>query len=162
MVSNGDRTSSLTTFLEKFAGGRQNFDNLRLPLQTALLISPIFLLQDAQIHLSSFYVQRYKLALVRVRQFDIMNACSSSNLPKQYSKALGNERPDIISQIEDTIWGELFRVARGLQTVREAASKIVANIPHDFDSVEAEMRSWFKLSMRFYSLPSDNRLITQL
>jgi hypothetical protein len=67
MTSNSDRTSSLAAFLEKFAGGKQNFDSLRLPLQTALLISPIFLLQDAQIHLSSFYVQRYKLALVRVR-----------------------------------------------------------------------------------------------
>lgn len=37
-------------------------DHLRLPLQVALLISPIFLLQDVQIHLLQF--QRYRLALV--------------------------------------------------------------------------------------------------
>jgi hypothetical protein len=37
-------------------------DQLRFPLQIALLISPIFLLQDVQIHLSQF--QRYRLALV--------------------------------------------------------------------------------------------------
>jgi len=48
------------------AGGKEQIDNLRLPLQVALLISPIFLLQDAQLHLSSFYVQRYKIALVCV------------------------------------------------------------------------------------------------
>ena len=41
-------------------------DNLQLPLQMALLISLIFLLQDTQMHLSSFYVQRYKIALVRI------------------------------------------------------------------------------------------------
>jgi len=48
------------------AGGKEQIDNLRLPSQVALLISPIFLLQDAQLHLSSFYVQRYKIALVGV------------------------------------------------------------------------------------------------
>ena len=52
------------TFLEGMAGGKDEIDNLRLPLQVALLISPIFLLQDAQLHLSTFYAQRYKIALV--------------------------------------------------------------------------------------------------
>jgi len=52
-------------FLERLAGENGQIDNLRLPLQVALLISPIFLLQDAQIHLSTFYIQRYKVALVR-------------------------------------------------------------------------------------------------
>jgi len=59
-------------FLEGLAGGKDKIDNLRLPLQVALLISPIFLLQDAQMHLSSFYVQRYKIALVRIYYYNIL------------------------------------------------------------------------------------------
>lgn len=51
-------------FLKKLSDEDEQIDNLRLPLQVALLISPIFLLQEAQIHLSTFYNQRYKLALV--------------------------------------------------------------------------------------------------
>jgi len=65
-ILNGDGVDLFVTFLEKLAGGKEQIDNLRLPLQVALLISPIFLLQDAQLHLSSFYVQRYKIALVCV------------------------------------------------------------------------------------------------
>ena len=51
-------------FLEGLAGGKNKIDNLRIPLQVALLISPIFLLQDAQMHISTFYAQRYKIILV--------------------------------------------------------------------------------------------------
>jgi hypothetical protein len=53
-------------FLERLAGDAQEIDNLRLPLQVALLISPIFLLQDIQIHLSQFYSQRYKMILASI------------------------------------------------------------------------------------------------
>ena len=51
-------------FLTTLQGNNLDLEHLRLALQVALLISPIFLLQEAQIHLSPFYVQRYKLALV--------------------------------------------------------------------------------------------------
>lgn len=60
---------SFMAFLEGLAGGKEKIDNLRLPLQVALLISPIFLLQDTQIHLSAFYVQRHKIILVRTNLF---------------------------------------------------------------------------------------------
>lgn len=60
------QNDSFMAFLEGFAGGKDNVDSLRLPLQVALLISPIFLLQDAQIHLSNFYVQRHKMILVSI------------------------------------------------------------------------------------------------
>ena len=63
---NGDGINPFMVFLEGLVGGKKRIDNLRLPLQVALLISLIFLLQDAQLHLSSFYVQRYKIVLVRI------------------------------------------------------------------------------------------------
>jgi|ERR1700679_952697 len=65
-LSNSDEETKrqFLDFLEQIGGDKQNIDNLRLPLQVALLISPIFILQESQIHLSSFYVQRYKLAIV--------------------------------------------------------------------------------------------------
>jgi len=65
-ITNRDGIDQFTIFLEKLAGEKQQIDNLRIPLQVALLISPIFLLQDAQMHLSNFYVQRYKIVLVRM------------------------------------------------------------------------------------------------
>jgi hypothetical protein len=63
-LSDMDGIDNFVTFLERLAGGNEQIGNLRLPLQVALLISPIFLLHDAQMHLSTFYVQRYKIALV--------------------------------------------------------------------------------------------------
>lgn len=60
-------------FLEGIVSGKEKIDNLRIPLQVALLISPIFLLQDAQMHLSSFYAQRYKIVLVRVYYFNSLS-----------------------------------------------------------------------------------------
>ena len=61
-----DDIDLLIMMLEKFADNKDQLDNLRLPLQVVLLISPIFLLQEAQIHLSTFYNQRYKMILVSV------------------------------------------------------------------------------------------------
>ena len=40
------------------------YNHLRLPLQVACLISPIFLLGALQIHKSKLFSQRYKLMLV--------------------------------------------------------------------------------------------------
>lgn len=62
--SEGDDIDLFMAFLEALAGGKDKIDNLRIPLQVALLISPIFLLQDAQMHISTFYAQRYKIILV--------------------------------------------------------------------------------------------------
>ena len=69
LPSTGDGTGPIMTFLESLAGSKEKIDNLRLPLQVALLISPIFLLHDAQVHLSSFYAQRHKIVLVCTRSF---------------------------------------------------------------------------------------------
>jgi hypothetical protein len=60
-TSNADGDDAFISFLESISGD-QSIDHLRFPLQVALLISPIFLLQDIQIHLSQ--IQRYKLAMV--------------------------------------------------------------------------------------------------
>lgn len=51
-------------FIDSLSTDKQTLDNLRLPLQSALFISPLFLLGEMQIHSSTFYIQRYKLALV--------------------------------------------------------------------------------------------------
>lgn len=64
--SNNGGSELFAKFLEKISGDNQYIDNLRLPLQVALLISPILLLQEVQFHTSTFYIQRYKLALVGV------------------------------------------------------------------------------------------------
>ena len=61
-----DDIDILGMMLEKFTDNKDQLDNLQLPLQVALLISPIFLLQEAQIHLSTFYNQCYKMILVSV------------------------------------------------------------------------------------------------
>ena len=61
---NMDGVDHFIAYLVTLQGNNLDLEHLRLPLQVALLISPIFLLQEAQIHLSPFYVQRYKLALV--------------------------------------------------------------------------------------------------
>ena len=45
-------------------GDQMNHDHLRLPLQVAALLSPIFLLQEVPIHKSRVYCQRYKMILV--------------------------------------------------------------------------------------------------
>ena len=60
-VSNAELDDYFLSFLEKISGD-QIIDHLHLLPQVALLISPIFFLQDIQIHLSQF--QQYKLALV--------------------------------------------------------------------------------------------------
>jgi hypothetical protein len=76
LSSNGDGTDHIVAFLEGLGGGNEKIDNLRLPLQVALLISPIFLLQDVQMHLSSFYAQRHKIVLVCI----YINLVLSKNL----------------------------------------------------------------------------------
>ncbi|KAF8813075.1 hypothetical protein BYT27DRAFT_7207231 [Phlegmacium glaucopus] len=128
--SNNGQDEKFVLFLEKIARDKQNINNLHLPLQVALLISPIFLLQEIQIHLSTFYVQRYK--------------------PTLYSKALGNGRPDIISKFEQFMWKELFSVAKGQQTIEDAATNIVEFIPDHFNDIGSDIRNWFSLK------PSDN------
>ena len=45
-------------------GDQMKQDHLRLPLQVAVLLSPILLLQETQIHKSKSYCQRYKMMLV--------------------------------------------------------------------------------------------------
>src|SRR6266700_7943358 len=62
--SDVDGDDQFKAFLATLADENGYLENLCLLLQVALLLSPIFLLQEAQIHLSKFYVQRFKLAIV--------------------------------------------------------------------------------------------------
>ncbi|KAF8802305.1 hypothetical protein BYT27DRAFT_7261085 [Phlegmacium glaucopus] len=63
----------------------------------------------------------------------------------QYSKALGNKCPHVISDFEKKIWKELINVALGYQMIYDAASNLVGFIPNTFNNVEPEIRSWFML-----------------
>jgi len=67
--SNNNGGNLFKAFITTLADEKGNLENLHLPLQVALLISPILLLQDAQIHLSQFFVQQFKLALVCFKIF---------------------------------------------------------------------------------------------
>lgn len=76
---------------------------------------------------------------------------------QQYSKCLGNNRPTIIVEIEKEIWKQLFAIARGYQTVHQAADKIIEAFPASFDNVDPEIRKWFIVGMddqswSYYSL----------
>lgn len=62
---NSDNMKQFITFLDSLSRDKNTVENLRLPLQSALFISPLFLLGDFQIHTSKFYSQRHQLALVR-------------------------------------------------------------------------------------------------
>lgn len=90
-------------------------------------------------------------SLSKIFFFGVGLLCVSAYIFK-YSKALGNERPDVISEFEATIWQEIFKLANGGQTVHEAASNIVDNIPENFDNITTEAHDWFILSKlyRFY------------
>ena len=74
-----------------------------------------------------------------------------SNIALQYSKSLGNCRSKIISDIETIIWEELFNIAQGMQTVQEAASKIMQCIPESYNHFDAEIYGWFMLSTLHFS-----------
>lgn len=62
--SNNEQMNQFGDFLDSLSTDKQTLDNLRLPLQVASFISPLFLLGEMQFHTSAFCVQRYKLALV--------------------------------------------------------------------------------------------------
>jgi hypothetical protein len=138
--SNIDGVDHFIAFLATLQGKNLDLEHLRLALQVALLISPIFLLQEAQIHLSRFYVQRYKLALVCI--FFPFSVLGLFIIFVKYSKALGNAHPPVIRQIELVIWRELLRIARGITTVQEAGSIIVQAI-NEIGDVDEAIRHWF-------------------
>lgn len=52
--------------------------------------------------------------------------------------------------METIIWHELFQLARGLQTVYEAAANIVKSLPVNFDHIDSTMRKWFIVGMTMF------------
>jgi hypothetical protein len=60
-----DLSTQFKAFLAK-QGKDEKYDNLRLPLQVATLISPIFLLLEVLIHKSTIFSQRYRLMMVSI------------------------------------------------------------------------------------------------
>ena len=137
-------------FLNSILTDQQTVDNLRLPLQSALFISPIFLLGENQIHTSKFYHQHHKLVLVR--NFLISRLYLIFLTIIQYSKCLGNERPTEILKLERVIWHEIFQIARGFQTVYDAAANIIKSLPDSFDHIDPNIRKWFIVGMEIFAV----------
>ena len=104
-----------------------------------------------QIHSSTFHIQRYKLILVcwnvYASRLDL-----SKIFTKQYSKCLGNDRPQIIVDIEKVIWEQLILIARGFQTVHQAADTIIGTFPATFDDVDPAIGRWFIVGMKINNI----------
>jgi len=128
-------------------GDQFKHDHLRLPLQVAVLLSPIFLLHETQIHKSRIYCQRYKMMLVCEPFLTIISCLIFDH---KYSKCLGNERPKSVIQFENVIWKAIFQIACGAIDVYQATDLIATAIPGVMAIVEDGDASWFNLGLSLY------------
>lgn len=119
-----------------------NYDHFRLPLQVSLILTPICLLQEALIHKSSYYSQRYKLMMVNKYPLHVV---LGSAFRYQYGKGVGNGRPKSIVQLETIIWKALFDIACGVIEVHDAAQTIANAIPDILTEMDEKDSSWFRL-----------------
>jgi len=72
----------------------------------------------------------------------------------QYSKALGNVRPESVIRLETAIWKAVFNIACGSIDVYAAAQEIADVIPSILDSVEDNDKSWFHFGWPNIPFPS--------
>ena len=100
---------------------------LRAPLQLALMISPLFLLFSFQLAKKSF------------------NRQTLFNLAIQ----LGNEKPDLLLEVEKSIWNAVFALAGGTSTPLQALKSVLADIPWEkIESAEGPaICGWFDLTI---------------
>ena len=119
-----------------------NYDHFRLPLQVSLILTPICLLQEALIHKSSYYSQRYKLMMVNESPLHVF---LGSSFGYQYGKGVGNGCPKSIVELETIIWKALFDIACGVIEVHDAAQTIANAIPDILMEMDDKDSSWFRL-----------------
>jgi hypothetical protein len=68
----------------------------------------------------------------------------------QLSKSFGNEKPDILLQIELSLWRVLLRVATGEETIHTALFKFFEDIPTDeLAALPEEVRGFYASCMLF-------------
>ena len=46
-------------------------------------------------------------------------------------------------ETEALIWKELLKIARGMQTVHDAAKNIAGNMPKNLERINEDVRHWF-------------------
>ncbi|KDR79084.1 hypothetical protein GALMADRAFT_136982 [Galerina marginata CBS 339.88] len=95
----------------------------RLPLQIALLVSPIMLLSDLK--LCSLFWDKAEMI--------------------GFSKALGNQKPEIIKRIERMIWMTLFGIAEGSTQPYLGMQYLATALPwSDIENMTNSEIEWFK------------------
>jgi hypothetical protein len=69
------------------------------------------------------------------------------------SKAIGNDKPDILVRVELELWKVLLKVATGRDTIFAAMQTFYTNITQDeLQDVATEDREFFSASMLLLSL----------
>jgi len=102
---------------------------LRIPLQLAMLVSPVYLLMNTQLHKTD--IDKHMLLCL--------------------AKAYGNRKPPLLLQVEKIIFSCLLKLARGEFTVVQALHFIVKDVPwDDITSASENDRAWFKGGKFFF------------
>jgi hypothetical protein len=112
-------------------------------LQVALFVSPIFLLAQKKLCAMSWD----KEELIRVGVVFRLNPNLFLTVFK-FSKALGNQKPAIITQVEKAIWLALFKIAEGTMQPYMALRSLSETLPwEDIERMNVEELQWFKPGM---------------
>ena len=102
----------------------EEVQKLRHPLYGALLYSPLYLLVDKKLTHNA-WSQQHMVLVSRI----IMDLVSKNSLKSlQLSKALGNEKPDLIVKLERGLWRVLVEVATGQKNVLLALKEWLESI----------------------------------
>lgn len=104
----------------------------RSPLQLALMISPLYLLNTARLSLKSFH----RRSIIDV------------------AAKLGPKKPSLILTIENLIWDAIFKLAEGHSTVYDIIRELVESLP--WSEIDGELipgaREWFYVDSGMLSL----------
>lgn len=103
---------------------------LRIPLQLAMLVSPVYLLMNTQLHKTD--IDKHMLLCL--------------------AKAYGNRKPPLLLQVEKIIFSCLLKLAKGELTVIHALHAISEELPwNDIISASENDRAWFKGGKFFFN-----------
>jgi hypothetical protein len=112
-------------FVQRLTDKYDSFQR-RYPLHAALLISPLVLLVDKK--LMSGCLDQLKLVTVsECLTFSYLLILISS----QASKALGNQRPKVLVDIELRFWNALLSIAFGKASAYSAVQDFISSVPWD-------------------------------
>jgi hypothetical protein len=116
---------------------------LRHPLYGALLFSPIYLLVDRKVPHNAWSQFNMILASRLLCMADGF-AYYSLLPPPQLSKALGNQKPELLTSIEHALWKVLLDIATGRNTAFPAMHDFFSNLPWDeLQMVDASISEFF-------------------